>query len=242
MTQQEPAWTASIPDEDWIIYRHVIVEARKRGIPFAVGGAFAIATYTGNLRNTKDLDLYITAQYREAMIDILTGAGLSDYHSLRPYDRGWIYRGIRNGVIVDVIWSMANRRSLVDDDWVRRGPRINLRGEALRVLPPEELIWAKLYVIQRDRCDWSDVLNILYSTAATLDWQRLLARVSDDTPLLAGVMSVFAWLFPGRVGGLPSWLWERLRVSPPPAAGQPDVDPERVRLLDTRPWLHGAAC
>ena len=30
------------------------------------------------------------------------------------------------------------------------------------MLPPEELIWAKLYVLQRDRSDWPDILNLLY--------------------------------------------------------------------------------
>lgn len=242
MTRREPAWGATIPEDDWIVYKQVISAAHARRLPFAVGGAFAIATYTGHLRNTKDLDLYTTPTHREAMIDILTGAGLADYYGQRAYDRSWIYRGIRDGVIVDAIWSMANRRSLVDDDWIRRGPEIRLRGETLRVLPPEELIWAKLYVIQRDRCDWTDILNILYCTAAKLDWKYLLARVSDDRPLLAGVMSVFAWTFPGRVDDLPSWLWESLRASPVPARGQPEVDAERVRLLDGRPWFHGASC
>lgn len=241
-TRREPQWAASIPDEDWMIYRQVIAEARKQSIPFAVGGAFAIATYTGHLRITKDLDLYTMPPHREALIRILSREGLADYHSRQPYDREWIYRGIRDGTIVDVIWSMANRRSLVDNDWIHRGPEINLRGDALRVLPPEELVWAKLYVIQRDRCDWTDILNILYSTAATLDWKHLLARVGADAPLLAAVMSVFAWLFPGRVDELPAWLWEKLHLSPFPAAGQPDVERERVRLLDSRPWFHGALC
>lgn len=79
------------------------------------------------------------------------------------------------------------------------------------VLPVEEMIWDKLYVMQRDRCDWPDTLNLLYAAGPTLDWQYLFGRLASDAPL-----------------GLP-----------PPQAG-PDTDRARADLLDRRAWFAAA--
>jgi hypothetical protein len=111
-------WAASIAAGEWRVYQQVIDEARAANIEFAVGGAFAVAAYTGHWRNTKDLDLYVLPERRQAMIAALTRAGLRDYYDHEAYDRGWIYRAVANDVIVDVIWAMANRRAEVDEEWV----------------------------------------------------------------------------------------------------------------------------
>ena len=124
-----------------------------------------------------------------------------------PYDRGWIYRGNVDDIIVDIIWGMPNRRTEVDLDWVTRGPCLNLQGDRVRVLPPEELIWAKIYVLQRDRSDWPDILNLIFATGPRLDSERLLDRLGEDALLLAAILSVFRWLNPAAANRLPQWLW-----------------------------------
>ncbi|MFN7945079.1 MAG: nucleotidyltransferase [Blastocatellia bacterium] len=229
--------TALFDDQQGEIYRCVIELAMDAGLPFALGGGFAINAYTGLSRNTKDLDLYVLPRDRTAMIDVLNRAGLRDYYDQAPYDRGWIYRGFDNGTIVDVIWEMANHRSQVDRHWLTRGPLVEVEGMQLRLLPPEELLWGKLYVLQRDRCDWPDILNLLYATGEDLDWQRLLDRVGRDDGLLAGVVTVFAWLCPGRAGNIPAWLWQRLRLPEPVINSSVEVNRDHVVLIDSRPWF-----
>lgn len=226
-----------IPDEQWEIYQRVIRGVREQDEPFALGGAFALAPYTGQFRNTKDLDLFILPGARDPLVAVLTNLGMRDYYNELPYDRGWIYRAVADGTIVDLIWSMANRRAAVDEAWLTRGPELEIRGERVRVLPVEEMIWAKLYVFHHDRCDWTDVWNLLYAAGPTLDWEYLLARVAEDWRLLAGALSAFAWLCPGRATALPAWLWDRLRLPAPEAGATPDADRHRADLLDTRPWL-----
>ena len=44
-----------------------------------LGGAFAVATYTGCWRNTKDLDLYVLPEHKDRMIAMLGDLGLVDY-------------------------------------------------------------------------------------------------------------------------------------------------------------------
>ncbi len=219
--------------EQWSTYRRVLVEAEANGPRFALGGAFAVATHTGRLRNTKDLDIYIVPHERQRMIDVLTRCGLEDYYPQLPYDRGWIYRGACDDALVDVIWGMPNRRAEVDLQWLTRGPALQVRGHVLTMVPAEELIWAKLYVMQRERCDWPDVLNLLYHTAGTLDWAHLLWRLGDDAPLLAGVLSVFLWLCPERGAHIPTWLCDRIGVRRQEGAGCGQCS----HLLDTRPWF-----
>lgn len=229
--------TAPIPDAQWAIYRQVIACARELGIRFALGGGLAVSVYTGYWRPSKDLDIYVLPRDREAMIAITHTAGLRDYHAERPYDRTWIYRSSLNGTIVDIMWAMANHRAPVDETWLVCGAAVSVNGESVRVLPVEEMIWDKLYVLQRDRCDWPEALKLIYAAGPTLDWEHLLARVGEDLPLLAGALSIFRWLCPGRAGAFPGWLWERLAVPAPPQGNVPDTERSRIELLDRRPWF-----
>jgi hypothetical protein len=231
-------WIDLIPENEWAVYDAALRGARERNIPFALGGAFAVAFYTGCWRDTKDLDLYVPPDHKDRMIQLVADLGMTDYYEIAPYDRWWIYRSTRDEIIVDIIWAMANHRQQIDDLWMS-GPQIGFRGHQVRVLPAEALLWDKLYIVQRERCDWPDIMNLLYAAGAALDWERLLARIGDDAPLLGGVLSVFRWLAPEHAQQLPCWIWERVGLEPGRAAspGADDYDPRRVKLLDRRPWF-----
>ena len=232
----EPEWDVSIADCEWEVYRRVMEEARSAGVRFAFGGAFATGVYTGDLRNTKDFDFYILPQQRDAMIQATRRAGLHDYYDTLPYDRAWIYRASTDGIIVDAIWAMANLRTEVEERWISAGPEVKLRGESIRAIPIEDLIWSKLYVIQRERCDWGDVLNLIDAQTGTIAWDQLIDRMGEDAPLLAGVLAIYAWLAPERVALIPERVWTRLGVSPLSSEGAEGSRP-RAGLIDSRPWF-----
>lgn len=208
-------------------------EACAQGIPHAIGGGLAVQSYTVHRQVTKDLDVYVVPQDRQRMIQVVSNCGLGDLFDRQPYDRNWIYRSYRDDTIVDVIWAMPNQRAQVDSEWLSRGPLLDVGAGPFRVLPAEELIWAKLYVLQRDRCDWPDVLNLIYATAPNLDWAHLLSRVGDDAPLLHAVLTVFRWLCPQRAAKLPSPMWRSIAAS----ARKHRNGTKRANLLDTRPWF-----
>ncbi|MGA8026505.1 MAG: hypothetical protein WB992_05125 [Bryobacteraceae bacterium] len=230
------AWPERCSPDQWAIYKAVIAEANRRGLRFAVGGGLAAMAYAGQWRNTKDIDLYIPESERDRMIGVVTDTGLEDYFEKQPYDRNWIYRSYKNDTIVDLIWAMANRRSVVDTSWFR-GPQVEVDGERFGLLAPEEELWSKLYVLQRDRCDWPDALNLIYGVGLELDWRHLLARVENDAPLVAALVSIFAWLCPERAREFPSWIWKELRAGPPQSAPASDIAGRHARLLDSRPWF-----
>jgi hypothetical protein len=238
MNQNQPhstGWAASIPDDQWAIYEKVIDTAHRRGIRFALGGAFALAFYTGNWRNSKDMDMYVVRRDRAAITRLLSDVGLKDYFDVQSYDREWIYRSHRDHVIVDVIWAMANHSADVDHLWLDRAPETYIRGVKVRIVPAEEMVWAKLYVMQRDRCDWPDIINLLYATGPTLDWKHLFARIGGHRLLLQGVMYVFAWLFPHRLKEFPAWVRRDLNAVRADDPG--DTCEHRLCLLDSRPWF-----
>lgn len=229
-------WAENVGEKDWNVYTAVLQAAESLRIPFALGGAFALASYIGGYRNTKDIDLYVLPRTRKAMINLVTNLGMSDYYEQKPYDRRWIYRATTDGVIVDVIWAMANHRVQVDNWWMS-GPEVELRGRRIRVLPPEVLLWDKLYVFQRERCDWPDAMNLLYFLNGHLDWKVLLERIDDDGELLAGALSVFRWLAPGLAQRIPEWVWETVRLPLCPEEPLPKSNSRHAALLDQRPWF-----
>ncbi len=213
-----------------------MVALRRAHVRFMLGGGFALATFTGRWRDTKDIDFYIHPNDREAAIAAMTRAGFGDFYARLPYDRNWIYRSIRSDCIVDLIWSMANQRAQVDEVWFRRASPFSIRRQKLDVVPVEEFFWCKLYILQRDHCDWTDLFNLLYAQGPWIDWDHLLDRLEDDFPLLKGLLMVYAWLCPQRIRQLPGILWRRLDM--PPAVAPPcPRGRNRIRLLDSRRWF-----
>jgi hypothetical protein len=231
-------WSELVPRQEWDEYIDLIHLIKQAGIPFALGGGLAFSEYSGRARNTKDIDFFVLPEHHEQVVEMVGQTGFRDLYEKEPYDRAWIYRGYKEDLIVDIIWAMANQRTDVDEGWHQGGHTIQIHGEPVMLLPVEELVWSKLYVLQRQRTDWPDLLNILYEQAGDLDWERMLARVEQDAQLLGGVMNVFKWLCPACAAALPSWIWAKMGLAEPqPAPGAQEVDCHRVHLLDSRDWF-----
>jgi hypothetical protein len=239
--RQEPEdsridWSALIPEEEWSRYCPVLEDAQREGLRFALMGGLPFSEYSGRMRNTKDVDLCILPRDRHRWIQVAQRHGFEDLFAREPYQRHWIYRGFKDGTILDLIWQMPNCRGEVDEDWVTRGKLVTVRGLDVRILPLEELIWAKAYVMQKERCDWPDLLNVLNEQVDQIDWIRLFGRFERDTDLLGGIVLVFRWLRPDLAHRIPDWAWDKMGMLPPPATFELP-DEHRVHLLDTRDWF-----
>ena len=230
------SWADAISAGEWKIYRTAIRALRKEGISFLVGGGFARAAFTGRWRDTKDIDFYVRPEDCPRAQHALAKAGFADYFQKLPYDRAWIYRSYKRNVIVDIIWAMANQRARVDDAWFRHAPQLTIRGERISLVPPEELLWCKLYVIQRDRCDWTDIFNLVHEYGPQMDWPRLIRRVEQDVPLLRAMLTAYGWLCPTGVKRLPASLLRRLKAAERAMRSRPPSH-DRIRLLDSRTWF-----
>src|SRR5678816_2294559 len=58
-------WSEALSEDQWTIYSKAIDAVRSSSVPFMLGGGFALASFTGRWRDTKDIDFYIHPQDRE---------------------------------------------------------------------------------------------------------------------------------------------------------------------------------
>jgi hypothetical protein len=230
-------WSALIPEEQWSVLAAGTEALERAGAPFLLAGALALATYTGHWRNTKDIDVIIRAEDRERAVEALRAAGFDDYFEREAYDRTWIFRGFKNGVLFDVIWALPNHRVGIDDAWFRHATPLCLRGRRHLAAPVEEIVRVKLYVMQRERCDWVDVLNVLAASVERISWPRLVDRMGRDLPMLHAALAIFNWMCPGRAHALPAWLRKQFALPRVEADDLVATEERRVRLFDSRPWF-----
>ena len=71
-------------------------------------------------------------------------------------------------------------------------------------------MWQKAYVMERERYDGADIMHLLRSTAATLDWERLIARFAEDWRVLLSYLILFGFVYPQHQGDIPPAVLERL--------------------------------
>lgn len=231
------AWGALIPEDQWQVLLGGTAALQEADAPFLFAGALALATYTGHWRNTKDVDVIVRPGERERVIAALGRAGFADYFDREGYDRSWIFRGFKDGVLFDVIWALPNHRVGIDDEWFAHASRVRLRDRTFSVAPAEEIVRVKLYVMQRERCDWVDVLNVLAATVERIAWPRLVHRMGRDLPLLQAALGIFNWMCPGRAHALPAWLRRQFALPRIEAEDVAATEERRVRLFDSRPWF-----
>jgi len=77
---EKPPKTSSQPgegrSEQIELFRVVLQALEDSRIPYAVSGAFSLRQHTGICRDTKDLDLFLTARNSPAALECLRKVGL----------------------------------------------------------------------------------------------------------------------------------------------------------------------
>ncbi len=209
------------------------------GVPFMVGGAFAVHHYTGWWRNTHDIDVYVVQDDVKAAAEALHCVGFVDIGEQAFGDREWIYHSGRNELVFDVIWRFANLANYITPDWFERASIGEFMGLRLRFLPLEELIWIKVFVINRHRCDWPDVMRLIQAQCQKLDWPRLLDLIGEHWLLLAGLIDVFDWQHPDQMDCIPDSVRDEVAARRQDYRINHPTDVSREHLLD--PWLHQRA-
>lgn len=213
------------------VFRHGMAALRREGIPFLIAGAYAVERYSGHARHTKDLDVLVLPRDQDAAIAALGAEGFQDYFTVDPYDRRWIYRAHDASTIFDVIWAFANQLERVTPEWFARARTGEFLGETVQFAAPEDLIWMKLFVLQRTRRDWPDIVNIVRGTRGRLDWRRLIRNLGEHCALLGGAIHLYDWLCPAERDFIPDFARQAAEAAIAPA------QPCRAALLDSRPWL-----
>lgn len=178
----------------------------RSNVPFLVAGAYAFSEYTGIFRDTKDLDLFLRERDLPAAFEVLERAGFRTELT----DPSWIGKGYRGEWFVDLIFSSGNGVAAVDDAWFRNARRATVMGVDALLAPPEEMLWSKAFVVERDRFDGHDVNHLVLACGDAMDWARVLGRFDRYWEVLFAHVLLFRFTYPGERTKVPGWLVREL--------------------------------
>lgn len=187
-------------------YRRVVGTLERAHVPFLVGGAFAMHRYAGIQRFTKDLDLFLRPSHVDAALEALMAAG----HRTDLTAPHWLATCTQEDILVDLIFSSGNGVVTVDDVWFEHAVDDELLGLTVRLIPPEEMIWSKAYIMERERFDGADVAHIIHGQADRIDWDHLVARFAEHWRVLLAHLALFGFVYPTERTRVPKRIMREL--------------------------------
>jgi predicted nucleotidyltransferase len=140
------------------------------GVLYAMIGGLASSIH-GRTRWTHDLDVYLRDQHDAARaMEALARAGFRTEKT----DEHWLYKGIKRGVLVDLIFK-AKGDIYLDDEMQARIRVMDFKGRMVPVVPPEDLIMIKAIIHdEATPRHWYDALGVI--AHSDIDWDYLLRR------------------------------------------------------------------
>src|SRR5262245_61838794 len=194
-----------IPEHERDVYRRALEALNAAAIPFVVAGAYAIYEHTGIYRKTKDLDLFFEPEFVVPAAAALASAGFL----MRLEDPHWLAKALSGESSVDLIYGMGNGVAFIDDGWIGHSRPGILAACPVRIAPAEELIWHRLFIVERHRHDMADILHLILCLGEMLDWERLIARTGEHGLLLLTHLLIFTYVYPGYRSVVPPWVIDR---------------------------------
>ena len=138
-------------------------------IPHMLMGGLASSAH-GRPRWTHDIDVLVRPADSGRALQALGNAGFETQET----DPFWLYKGVKDGVLVDVIFRSTGDIYL-DDEMLAHARPVDLSGVRVCMVSPEDLIVIKAVVHdEQSPRHWFDALAMLSRT--DLDWEYLLQR------------------------------------------------------------------
>jgi hypothetical protein len=213
-----------IPEDEREIYKRALGALNAAGVPYIVAGAYAIYEHTGIYRQTKDLDLFCEPQAVVPAMRVLREAGFRT----RLEQSHWLSKALDDPYFIDIIYGMGNGLALIDSDWYTNSTPAILAATQVRVAPPEELIWHRLFIHERHRHDMADVAHLILAKGHLMNWRRLIDKTGENWPLLLSQVQLFRYVYPGYRDQVPRWvLRELLQKAEADSAKQPAGEEEQ---------------
>ncbi len=211
-------------------YQRVLERLNSGGAEYLIGGAYGLEHYTGIARHTKDVDVFVRPRDRDRVLAILADAG----YRTEVASPVWLAKAHSGDDFADVIFGSGNGVAIVDDAWFTHARPGRVLGVDVRICPPEETIWSKGFVLERERYDGADILHLVRACGRDLDWRRLLDRFGDHGAVLLSHLVLFRFVYPAERALVPDGvlrdLFERLDRDAPPGR------PCRGTLLSRRQY------
>jgi hypothetical protein len=205
-------------------YTHVIEALEEKEIPFMLGGAFAFEVYTDIGGRTKDLDLFL----RPPDVQMAMAAmQRRQYETVIKADH-WLAKIMSGNDFVDVVFGSGNGLAVVDDVWFEFARPAEVLGHELRLIPIEEMLWSKSFIMERERFDGADVAHLIRVAGRTMDWRRLVDRFDRFWPVLLAHLVLYDLSYPSERGRIPEWVRNDLLDRARSGEVDPDVIENQV--------------
>lgn len=225
-------WRRDVPAKAFFV--EAMTQLTQSTIPFLVGGAYGMAKYLGVERITKDLDVFVRPTDAGRALDFFRDRGYRVDFAF-PHWLGKVYCG---DAFMDVIFSSGNGIARVDDEWFTQARDDVVLGVPVKLCPPEEMIWSKAFVQERERFDGADVIHLFRSVGETLDWRRLVDRFGPHWRVLLAHVVTFGFAYPDQRHRIPPWVTDELSTRMKRERAEPENHVCNGTLLSREQYLH----
>jgi hypothetical protein len=180
--------TAPVPDPDDSFealldtLKHAAAALREADVPYVLGGGLAVWA-RGGPETEHDIDFFVKAEDAERAVRALDGAG---FRTEEPPE-GWLYKGYRDGVLVDLIFDPSGLD--VDDDFLERAEELEVHAVRMPVMRSEDVLVTKLLAMREHHMDYDRALEIARTVREQIDWDEVRGRV-DGSPFAKAFLTL----------------------------------------------------
>jgi hypothetical protein len=146
--------------------KRVAAALKQSGIPFALGGSFAVYAHGGH-SSDHDVDFVIREQDKERVLEELAAMGFE----VEQPPEDWLVKVYDNGRMVDLIYRPVE--SPVTDATLRDTEMLSVESIYMPVLSATQLMIHKLLSYTQHYCDFATGLPVARSLREKIDWDRV---------------------------------------------------------------------
>jgi hypothetical protein len=239
--ETDPTGAGALAPETRAFYARALATLNEAQVPFLLAGAYALHRYTGIERHTKDLDVFVRQSDVERVFAAMAGVGCRTELTF-PH---WLGKAYCGAEFLDVIFNSGNGVAQVDDTWFAHSEPDEVFGVPVRLCPPEEILWQKSLIMERERFDGADVAHLIRARAEGLDWPRLLSRFGPNWRVLYAHLVLFGFIYPSERSRIPAWVLTELsgrlqdetgQAPPPDRVCRGTILSRAQYLVDVEQW------
>ena len=195
----------SMPDKAERFYRDVLRILNRANAKYLVGGSLALAHYMHLARRPKDLDIFLPREECMKVLQLLEQHGYAT-ELLHPH---WLAKAYCGDLFIDFIFNSGNGVVAVDHTWFDDAPSVKLFGVPVTLCTPEDIVWSKAFIMDRERFDGADVAHLIRDVGSDFNWDKTLARFQNHWRVLLSHLLLYQYIFP-QSNEIPEWILHQL--------------------------------
>jgi hypothetical protein len=184
----------NLPTRAELFYKDVLSALYEKRARYLVGGSVAMAYYMHLARLPKDLDLFVCRQDCTRILSIVEERG----YTTRVIHPHWLAKAYKDDLFIDFIFCSGNGLSQVDSSWFDYAVDKVLFGVPVKLCTPEDILWSKAFVMDRERFDGADIAHLLHECGQEFNWPWLLARFGIHWRVLLAHLLLLEFIYPGK--------------------------------------------